>query len=149
MPCSASTRQAATLTVRMAGCVFSVSFRSSSGPSKMILERSKPRASSASAKVCAAMRKRSARSRPMPTDCEPWPGKRKASLVDISVRILLCHTPPFGSDDFAGGVDPLQGTVVLFCDGLVPALLVVRIFVQLAALAVEADGAALGAHVDL
>jgi len=37
-PCSASTRHAATLTVKMAGWVFSVSFRSSSGPSKSVLK---------------------------------------------------------------------------------------------------------------
>ena len=51
-PCSASTRAAATLTVMMAGCVFSVSRRSSSGPSKQSCESGKPSAASASAKVC-------------------------------------------------------------------------------------------------
>ena len=41
IPCSASTRAAATLTVKIAGCVFSVSRRSSSGPSKQSLESAK------------------------------------------------------------------------------------------------------------
>ena len=40
-PCSARTRAAATLTVMMAGCVFSVSRRSSSGPSKHSLRKRK------------------------------------------------------------------------------------------------------------
>ncbi len=44
------------------------------------LESGKASASSASAKVCAPAGKLSARLRPIPTACEPWPGKRKASL---------------------------------------------------------------------
>ena len=48
------TRAAATETVRIAGCVCSVSLSWSSGPSKMSLERAKPRASSASSKTARA-----------------------------------------------------------------------------------------------
>ena len=85
-PCAASTRAAATLTAIMAGCVFSVRRKSSSGPSKHSFDSGKPRAASASAKVSAATGNRSARSRPMPTACEPCPGKRKAILFDIALK---------------------------------------------------------------
>ena len=90
IPCSASTRQTATLTVRMAGWVFSVRRSSSSGPSRKMRLRGNPRASSASANVVAATGKASARERPMPTVCEPWPGNRKAIFfVVIPFQILL------------------------------------------------------------
>ena len=52
------------------------------------LKRANPQASSASAKVCAATGKRSARSRPMPTDCEPCPGKRNAIFLVMTLRIV-------------------------------------------------------------
>jgi len=78
------TAAAATLTAMMAGCVFSVRRRVSSGPSKQSFESGNPSAASASAKVSAATGNRSASSRPMPTACEPCPGKRKAIFVDIS-----------------------------------------------------------------
>src|ERR1039458_5589835 len=153
-PCAASTRQAATLTVRMAGWVFSVRRRSSSGPSKINFEIGKPSASSASAKVWAAMGKRSARSRPMPTACEPCPGKRKAILVDIPERFYRKRTPfeilgipPMRQKEGAwmghGAIEGVSGTES------VPALFVVGVVVDLFAVAVEADGAAMGAHVDL
>ncbi len=51
MPCFSSARYAATETVRIAGCVFSVSLRSSSGPSKQSFEIGKPSAASASSKT--------------------------------------------------------------------------------------------------
>ncbi len=47
-PRSASTAAAATLAVRIAGCVFAVSWSSVSGPSKQSRARSNPRASLAS-----------------------------------------------------------------------------------------------------
>src|SRR5262249_45822106 len=80
-PFSASTRCAAIETVKIAGCVNSVSLSCSSGPSKQSFESEKPRASSASSKVCFAMENFSDKSRPMPTACEPCPGNRNASLV--------------------------------------------------------------------
>ena len=42
-----------------------------------------PRAASAAAKTAAAAGEDAARSRPMPTDCEPWPGNTKA-IDDIA-----------------------------------------------------------------
>src|SRR5208337_4358532 len=50
-PFSCNTRHAATEAVRMAGCVISVSFSLSSGPSKQTCESLQPSASSASSKV--------------------------------------------------------------------------------------------------
>ena len=92
-PCSASTRQAATLTVMMAGWVFSVSRKSSSGPSKHSFEIANPRPHRPRQTSSAATVKRSASSRPMPTVCEPCPGKRKAILVFIPERIVADRPP--------------------------------------------------------
>ena len=52
----------------IAGWVFSVSLRSSSGPSKQSREMEKPRASSISSKTCFASGKRSATSLPIPAN---------------------------------------------------------------------------------
>src|SRR5262250_486236 len=71
----------ATLAVRMAGCVFAVRASSSSGPSKQRRERGKPRASSARPHTAAAAAESWEKARPMPTDCEPCPGKRKAIFM--------------------------------------------------------------------
>ena len=78
-PRSARAAAAATLVVSTAGWVFAVRARSAAGPSKQSVEREKPRAVSASAQTAAAPGERSASARPIPTSCEPWPGKRKAS----------------------------------------------------------------------
>ncbi len=81
MPRSESTTAAATLAVRMAGWVFAVSPSSSSGPSKQSFESRKPSASSARLQTAAAAGEDSAKARPMPTACEPCPGKRKAIFI--------------------------------------------------------------------
>ena len=72
---SCQARQAAMLTVIMAGCELTVSCNSAAGPWKMVLDRGKPRASSASAKVRRAAGDSSQNPAPIPTFCEPCPGK--------------------------------------------------------------------------
>src|SRR5262245_20734590 len=84
-PRSAATAAAATLTVSTAGWVFAVSASSSSGPSKAKRARSKPSASLASSKTAFAEGEASQKARPMPTACEPWPGKRNA-IIDEGTR---------------------------------------------------------------
>ena len=79
-PWSRATRQHAVLMVRIAGWHTSVRTRSSSGPSKMILVMSYPRASLASAKVSPATGKASHNSLPMPTCWAPCPGKSSAIM---------------------------------------------------------------------
>src|SRR5437016_14650302 len=66
------------LTVRIAGWALKVSFRSCSGPSKQRRLSPKPRMSSARLKTRQAVSDTSYRALPMPTYCEPWPGKTKA-----------------------------------------------------------------------
>src|SRR5262245_9381604 len=72
---------AATLAVRTAGCVFAVSVSSVSGPSPHRRESEKPSASSASCQTAAALLNACARATPIPTACEPCPGKRKATFT--------------------------------------------------------------------
>ena len=69
---------AAMLTARIAGCVFSVSVSASSGPSKHKRLSGSPSAASASANVSRQTGKASASALPMPTFCDPWPGKMNA-----------------------------------------------------------------------
>ena len=69
-----------------AGCAFSVRTRSLSGPSNMRRERRWLSASSISAKTSRAVTKAPARSRPMPTACEPCPGKTRARVIPLSGR---------------------------------------------------------------
>jgi hypothetical protein len=64
-----------------AGCAFTVRFSRSSGPSKARLEMDSPRASSAAANTAAAASDAAATARPIPTVCDPWPGKTRAKLV--------------------------------------------------------------------
>src|SRR6266566_4051435 len=92
IPFSCSTRQAATETVRMAGCVFSVRRSWSSGPSKQNCESLVPSASSASSKVWRARGYRSARSFPIPTDCDPWPGNKNATCVALLSSTVMSIT---------------------------------------------------------
>src|SRR3989475_2537223 len=96
-PFSASTRNTATEQVKIAGCVLAVSLRSSSVPSKHILEIEKPRASSASVKTAFAAGYFSARSLPMPGYCEACPGKTNATLPIANPS----HAP--SRDDRGGG----------------------------------------------
>src|SRR5690349_19769321 len=64
----------------MAGCVFAVSISSLSGPSNISRRRSKPRAALASSNPARAAGYASVHAWPMPTGCEPWPGKRNAII---------------------------------------------------------------------
>src|SRR5579862_3545790 len=80
MPFSASTRQAATDTVKIAGCVFAVSFSSSSVPAQHIAEIENPSALSASSNVARATGYISASSFPIPGYCEAWPGNINATF---------------------------------------------------------------------
>ena len=57
-----------------AGWAFSVRSSCSAGPSHASALIGSPRAASARANTAAAAGEDAARSRPMPTDCEPWPG---------------------------------------------------------------------------
>src|SRR5690606_7725684 len=68
------------LVTSRAGWVLRVRVSSSSGPSKHSFERENPRVSSASAKVSRTMGCWSYRAFPIPTYCEPCPGKTAASL---------------------------------------------------------------------
>ena len=67
--------------VRIAGWVLAVSFSSSSGPSKHSLESGNPRTRSASSKTARAAGETSQSALPMPTACEPWPGKSRARVM--------------------------------------------------------------------
>src|SRR5690606_14143967 len=82
-------RYRATLTRRMAGCVFSVSRNRSSGPRRMISERGKPRMRSAVANNSRVSADAAQRSAPMPTSCDPCPGNTKATLVS-AMRLGDC-----------------------------------------------------------
>src|SRR5689334_5259519 len=84
-----NTRRMAMEAVRIAGWVFSVSFSSSSGPSKQRRESLTFSASSASANVSRAAAKRSQKSFPIPAYCDPWPGKTKASLAFAATLVLF------------------------------------------------------------
>src|SRR5216683_6664579 len=79
-PFSASTRDTAMEQVKIAGCVFAVSLRSSSVPSKHIFEIEKPSDLSASSKTAFAAGYFSASSLPMPGYCEACPGNTNATL---------------------------------------------------------------------
>src|SRR6266571_1602719 len=79
-PFSSSTRYTATEQVKIAGCVFAVSLRSSSVPSKHNFEIEKPSALSASSKTAFAAGYFPARSLPIPEYCEACPGNTNATL---------------------------------------------------------------------
>src|SRR5215467_1341517 len=96
-PFSASTRAAATETVRIAGCVLAVSFSSSSEPSKHSLETEKPSALSASSKTDFATEYFSANSLPMPGYWDACPGNTNATLP-----IADSSMPPSGRDRGGG-----------------------------------------------
>src|SRR5689334_3682880 len=81
-PRSAQAAAAATLAVRIAGCVFAVRASSASGPSNITRRRSKPSAALASSKTARAAAEASWKALPMPTACEPCPGKRKAITIE-------------------------------------------------------------------
>ena len=89
-PRSARAAAAATLAVSTAGWVLAVRASSSAGPSKQRRESGKPSAASASAHTARAPGEASARARPIPTSCEPWPGKRKA----IGPATIAAAPPP-------------------------------------------------------
>ena len=78
---ASSTRSAATLVVKMAGWAWAVRASSLSGPSKQSREIENPRAASASSKTARACGWAAASACPMPTFCEPCPGKRNARIA--------------------------------------------------------------------
>src|ERR1700688_345554 len=90
-PFSASTRNTATEHARIAGCVFAVSFSSSSEPSKHIFEIENPSALSASSKTALADGYISASSLPMPGYCEACPGNTNATLPICLPVLCLSH----------------------------------------------------------
>src|SRR5712692_7536845 len=96
-PFSASTRNTATEQVKIAGCVLAVSLRSSSVPSKHILEIEKPRASSASLKTAFAAGYFPASSLPIPGYCEACPGNTNATLPIANPSLVPSR------DDRGGG----------------------------------------------
>ena len=65
----------------IAGCAFSVSLSSSSGPSRISRNRFWPSASSTSAKTSRAAALASASAAPMPTAWLPCPGKMNARIA--------------------------------------------------------------------
>src|SRR5713101_253871 len=67
------------LTVRIAGWALIVSLWSCSGPSKHMRVSPKPRISSARRNIWRAVSETSKRAFPIPTYCEPCPGKTKAT----------------------------------------------------------------------
>ena len=83
MPASRTAARHATEAVVSAGCVISVWSRRSCGPERQSSSRSDPNASEASANTAAAAVELSAKATPMPTVCEPWPGKQKAVFMRV------------------------------------------------------------------
>ncbi len=81
-----SARRNAIEAASSAGWALTVRSSSSAGPSQATLESGSPSASSACAKTAAAAGETVASARPMPTACEPWPGKTKARL-DICLAV--------------------------------------------------------------
>src|SRR5215471_5797453 len=82
-------QQSAMDVARIAGWVFSVNLRSSSGPSKHNREMGKSKAASASSKAARAVGNFSATSRPIPAYCAPWPGKTNAIfIIRVAAREL-------------------------------------------------------------
>ena len=80
-PDSSMVASAAMLCVKIAGCVLKVSPSAVSGPSKHNCVRPKPSAASARSKMPLATGRRRARSLPIPTNCDPWPGKTYAVVM--------------------------------------------------------------------
>src|SRR5262249_24387655 len=94
MPRDSSSRHAAVLTARIAGCVFSVSISRSSGPLKMMSLSGSPSAASASANVSRQMGCASASALPMPAFCAPCPGKMNAMLTMSIWSLSAGPCPP-------------------------------------------------------
>ena len=80
-PCASSTRNTATLCVSRAGWATSVAVSSSAGPSLISRESSISSTASACSITAAAAGYCSATSAPMPTYCDPCPGKIKAIII--------------------------------------------------------------------
>jgi hypothetical protein len=79
-PFSSSTRITATLVVKIPGCATSV--RLTSSPAfQHFSESAKPSAASARSNTPRATGKRSQKSRPMPANCAPCPGKRMPAFT--------------------------------------------------------------------
>ncbi len=71
----------AQLVATIAGCAFAVSVSSASGPSRTSREMDSPRAPEARSNTVRAAGDASSSSRPIPTNCAPWPGKSHAVLT--------------------------------------------------------------------
>src|SRR5690606_17855867 len=115
-PFSIKSRATATLVARSAGCVLTVRVSSSSGPSKHNVERGNPRTRSASSNVSRTISYSAASSRPMPTLCEPCPGKTQTSLrTGASLPRPLDH--PGGPGQPAAETDEHDDVPILHAPG--------------------------------
>jgi len=76
-----STRKVAIETAIRAGCAFSVSCNVSAGPPQMVAVSFSDSAASTSSNTARAAGKASASALPMPTACEPCPGKVNAAVI--------------------------------------------------------------------
>src|SRR5690606_7084190 len=65
----------------------------SSGPSKIVWESGKPRALSTVSKTARAAAERSARALPIPTRCDPWPGKTQATSLTTAHPLHTVASP--------------------------------------------------------
>src|SRR6266851_272905 len=92
-PLSRHARQHATPATSMTGCVFTVWFNASAGPSVTIVHRSTPRIALASRNVRSTMG-RSEKPAIMPTDWEPCPGNTIASEFTRSMSVTQQHRAP-------------------------------------------------------
>src|ERR1700759_5656230 len=94
-----STRKVAIETAISAGCAFSVSCSFSAGPSQIVAVSFSPSAASPSSNTARAAGKASAKALPMPTACDPWPGKVNAAVIGdpLSLNLLedggVSHRP--------------------------------------------------------
>ena len=89
-----STRYTASACAMIAGWAFSVSFNSSSGPSRISRARFCPSASSTKSNVSRAVRVASASAAPMPTAWLPCPGKMKARIYAPVGLAFAARTRP-------------------------------------------------------
>src|SRR5882672_8147807 len=102
----------AQLIATMAGCAFAVSVRRSSGPSRISLDSGSPSAASARSNASRAALDVVSTSLPIPTDCDPCPGKSHATLMLSRTRLAQMRpgvtgapSHPSHSDDRAAPRD--------------------------------------------
>ncbi len=80
-----------------AGCACSVRLRASSGPFQATLLIDDPSAASAASKTAAAAGETAASAWPMPTNCDPWPGKMNATVAMASLDVRTGRGRPAGA----------------------------------------------------